>query len=73
MMGSITASCGCKVDGLDDIEHVRYRDVSCDAVDGFSNAVVYASYCKKCARRLKRQKHYIATDAEEQEWLDGDD
>lgn len=68
--GGIIASCGHR---LRDDEHsvsVRYKGVSCDAVDGFSNCVIYAEYCPKCAAELEMQEHFLRNDAEADAWLD---
>jgi hypothetical protein len=67
--GRIIATCGHKVVNMDDIVDVRYRSEDCDAVEGFRPCVVYASYCKPCAEKLKSDPDYIGTDEDEEAWL----
>ena len=72
--GSIVLSCGCRhEDAMGDLGdlHVRYRSESCDAVDGYCNAVAYAVYCPACRGMLAREGLLIVTEEEERAWLDG--
>lgn len=75
MLGSITLSCGCKFSGGEDFEEVSvmYRDWSCDAITGYSNAVAHASYCRKCADDLKQTPYFIATEEEAEAWMSAGD
>jgi hypothetical protein len=53
MKGSIIASCGHTLKDDEDIVSVCYADTICDAIEGFKDCVVYASYCPACARDLE--------------------
>lgn len=71
--GSITASCGCKIENFDDGEDIRYGSEDCDPIDGFHRVVVYAFYCKPCAARARTWPEFIETEEQADAWLDGDE
>jgi len=74
MLGGIWLSCGCRYEAcMGDFENlsVRYKDETCDSVDGFQNAVAYAVWCPECRKVLEREGLLIETDEQEREWLEG--
>lgn len=73
MKGSITLSCGHLAGSPYDGVPVRFASEDCIAGEGFVPAVTYAEYCPKCAEALKKDARYIATDEQEDAWLDRDE
>lgn len=69
--GSLTASCGHTLTDGERTVSVVYGDYDCDAIDGFSRCVVYASFCPRCA--TERSGEFFKTKAEADAWLDGED
>lgn len=72
MMGSIQASCGCKLADDEYVVDVMFGDETCDAVDGFRRCVVYASYCPACAARADAEGWLFHTEQQADEWFAGD-
>ncbi len=56
----IHASCGCQVPEGERSIPVVYRTQDCDAVDGFYDAVCFASFCRKCAALLVLEDRFIS-------------
>ncbi len=70
MTGSITATCGHKVDSVDDLITVIYHGEDCDAIDGFVPCVFYSVYCPTCAEEAKKWPEYLPTHEAADAWLD---
>jgi len=69
MTGTIVLSCGHGLaDGEEEVA-VRWRDETCDAVSGFSNAVAHGTFCRRCADEWRERGDLIETDEQEREWL----
>lgn len=70
--GTITASCGCKINHADDGEFVTTGDYDCDALEGFQPVVVTGFVCPACATDRKAWPDTLATDDAEDAWLKGE-
>ena len=62
---TITASCGHKVDDIDDLHNVSVREYARD----WSNAVSYKSVCQECLDWNYKQNLLLKNEKEELEWL----
>lgn len=71
MAGSIILSCGHRLAEDEKEVDVRWKDVTCDAVTGFSNVVAFGTFCPGCADEWHKRGALIETDAQELEWLNG--
>jgi hypothetical protein len=63
MKGSITATCGHKVESVDDLISVTFSGEECDAIDGFYPCVHYVEYCPPCAEAAKLWPEYLIDQA----------
>lgn len=70
MIGSITASCGHKVERSGDLVSVIYASEHCDAVDGFNPCIVYVEYCPKCAEKARAWPEWFEDNEQAEAWLD---
>ena len=62
---TIIASCGHKVEDIDDLHNVAIKDYA----RNFSKAVSYMSICQKCLEFYKKENLLLNTEKEELEWL----
>lgn len=69
-VGSITASCGCKLTDGDEGREVNYSGESCDWLDGFKPCVHYAWYCTACADKARQWPEFLATHEAADAWLE---
>jgi hypothetical protein len=69
MNGSITASCGHKVEEVEDMVDVIYSGEDCDAVTGFHPCLFYASFCPACAEDWRNKGWLFASEEEADAWL----
>jgi hypothetical protein len=70
--GSITATCGHKLDRAEDGVDVRYGGYDCGAY-GYEKCVAYVVFCPTCAAEAKTWPEYIASDEDERRWFSGPD
>jgi hypothetical protein len=68
MKGSITATCGHKLDSADAGVDVRYGGYDCGAY-GYEKCVAYVVFCPACAIEAKAWPEYIADDEAEERWF----
>lgn len=67
--GKSFATCGHELPPYDHGVQVVYPDWTCDALYGFQRCVVYATYCKECADRRKRNGGTLETKETQDRWL----
>ena len=69
MQGSITASCGHKLEDGDEGQSIIYGGEDCDAVRGFSPCLFYAHFCTACAEQWRKDGLLFENDAVATQWL----
>lgn len=68
-MSTTTASCGHQLAPHEDTVVVRYGASECDAIEGYSAAVAYVSFCPACAENAKSWPEYLADGVPDEWWF----